>query len=869
MQPGSQLGHYQIVEKIGEGGMGVVYKARDLKLERFVALKVLPEAMVADPERVRRFEQEAKTASALNHPNIVTIHDIAVQDGVRFIVMEYIKGRTLDQLIPKGGMARAQALGIAVQVADAVAAAAASGVTHRDLKPGNIMVTDSGLVKLLDFGLAKLTEPVAIGADDATVVATPKTKEGVIAGTVDYMSPEQAEGRAVDARSDIFSFGAVLYEMLSGAKPFTGATPMAVLGAIMHQDPKSIAGLPVELDQLLGRAMRKDQARRFQTMADLRAALVDVKEESFSGLRAAGRQHSNSAGKWILGAVSLAVLVAGGYWLASRLRISGEPSAPMKVVPLTALEGLEQQPTFSPDGNQVAFSWQRTPETKFAIHVRMLSGGAPVRLTVGDQLELCPQWSPDGQWIAFTRQDPGTNTNVLYLLSPVSRQERRLVDTELTSTACLHGWHPNGKKLAIGIGGEAAGLYAVSVESGQRQRLTPPEIRRASRATFSPDGRRIAFHGALTPAESSISHIGLMDLTEDTQPMGPPRKIFQLSTVNSMAWLPDGNELLVSTSTEGSRLLRVPAAGGTARQVDIPGLGPSFTSFALTGTTSQVRLAVTQVVEQVNIWRHDVDERGKGIGTPRKLFATTQREDFPTWSPDGKRIAFVSRQTGESEVWMADGDGANMTQLTRGGQNTQFLFWSPDGKRLLRGLSGENRGTLQLISVEGGGVQAIRTRANASHAQGWSRDGAIVYFASHGPAGAEGVWRVRLDGSGEEKVLDVAAHFSAESADGRGYYYLDEEGVWKKPLSGGGLAELVVKGRVNAFSLTKEGVFYRRGRAIYFHHLVRGSDKLAFPVAGPSPQLSGVMSVSWDGRVAAVVNQESANSDLMLVENFR
>src|SRR3990170_5165869 len=234
------IAHYEILHKIGEGGMGVVYKARDTHLERFVAIKVLPAERVADPERKRRFIKEARAASALNHPNIITVHDIACDDGLDFMVMEFVPGKTLDQLIGRKGLKLGAALKYGVQIADALAAAHAAGIVHRDLKPSNIMVTDDGLVKVLDFGLAKLAEPAT---GDLASTQSALTVEGAILGTAAYMSPEQAEGRIVDARSDIFSFGAVLYEMITSRRAFQAESKAAPLAAILQQAPKPIGAI--------------------------------------------------------------------------------------------------------------------------------------------------------------------------------------------------------------------------------------------------------------------------------------------------------------------------------------------------------------------------------------------------------------------------------------------------------------------------------------------------------------------------------------------------------------------------------------------------------------------------------------------------
>ncbi|HVN82320.1 MAG TPA: serine/threonine-protein kinase, partial [Terriglobia bacterium] len=307
---GKTISHYQVLEKLGEGGMGVVYKARDTHLDRFVALKILPAEKVADSDRRRRFVQEAKAASALNHPHIVTIYDIDEADGVHFIAMEYVDGKTLDQLIPRHGMRLNEALKVAVQMSDALAAAHEAGIVHRDLKPGNLMVTEKGQVKVLDFGLAKLTEKLPTGAEDATLTAKPDTEEGKILGTVAYMSPEQAEGKKVDARSDIFSLGSVFYEMMTGEKAFQGSSKISTLSAILHQEPKPIStigrAIPADLEKLIRRCLRKDPERRIQHMVDVKLALLELKEESDSGtLEAAGAPGAAVRGKlWWAGVLT-------------------------------------------------------------------------------------------------------------------------------------------------------------------------------------------------------------------------------------------------------------------------------------------------------------------------------------------------------------------------------------------------------------------------------------------------------------------------------------------------------------------------------------------------------------------------------------
>ncbi len=282
---GTRVAHYQILQYLGEGGMGVVFKARDSHLDRFVAIKFLLKEDARDPSSKRRFIQEAKAASALNHPNIVTVHDIDSDQGHDFIVMEYVAGKTLGRIIPRKGIPLNQALKYAIQIADALARAHAAGIIHRDVKPANIIVDDHGLVKILDFGLAKLTEkPVTL---DATTVAEPMTGEGMLLGTAGYMSPEQAEGKPVDARTDIFSFGDVLYEMVTGQKAFQRDSMLATLAAILRDEPPQPSevteGIPHAVERVITMCLRKDPDRRWQSMLDVRNALEELKEESDSG----------------------------------------------------------------------------------------------------------------------------------------------------------------------------------------------------------------------------------------------------------------------------------------------------------------------------------------------------------------------------------------------------------------------------------------------------------------------------------------------------------------------------------------------------------------------------------------------------------
>src|SRR5512135_3223019 len=471
---GKTLGHYQITEKLGAGGMGVVYKARDTHLDRFAAIKVLPPERVSDPDRKRRFTQEAKAASALNHPSIITIYDIDQSDGTDYIAMEYVEGRTLDQRIGHRGLRLNDALKYAVQIADALAKAHSTGIVHRDLKPTNVIVNEDGVVKVLDFGLAKLTEQIQ--GDESASTATvdgegrPITEEGVIVGTVAYMSPEQAEGKKVDARSDIFSLGSVLYEMVTGQKAFQGTSKMSTLSAILHQEPKPVSGItpaiPAELERLINRCLRKDPERRFQHMDDVRVALLELKEDSDSGrlqaMPSAARQVTHK--RLVVVTVAVIVLVAAGwYWLGRQH--PAEPEAPLIPVPLTAYPGVEATPSFSPDGSQVAFSWNGEKQDNPDIYVKQIGVEPPSRLTTDPAVDARPAWSPDGRTIAFIRRLSQDKTAIM-LVPQRGGRERLLAET---GGFGFLTWTPDSKWLVGSCreaGDRGLALYLLSIETG-------------------------------------------------------------------------------------------------------------------------------------------------------------------------------------------------------------------------------------------------------------------------------------------------------------------------------------------------------------------------------------------------------------------
>ncbi|HWC95995.1 MAG TPA: protein kinase [Candidatus Sulfopaludibacter sp.] len=382
---GRTISHYNITQKLGAGGMGEIYKAQDTRLNRTVAIKVLSGAHAGTEERRMRFMQEAQAASALNHPNIITIHDIVSSGDGECLVMEFVSGKTLGDLIPKDGLPLSVVLDYAVQVASALEAAHGAGIVHRDLKPGNVMVTDAGLVKVLDFGLAKLMAPtgedVSLG-DETQTVGTPLTVEGSILGTVSYMSPEQAEGKPVDARSDVFAFGAMLHEMVTGERAFSGDSTISTLSSILRDEARPLThheGVPPSLQNIVERCLRKKRDERWQSMQAVRAALSMLKRDSDSGTlfltlppETAAPRKAKPPYAWIGGGVAVLLLAVGGIWVMTRPK----PRPPAIVVQMTPPPApiLETPP---PVVETPAATVPTPPPVRTAIPKKVVSAPAP------------------------------------------------------------------------------------------------------------------------------------------------------------------------------------------------------------------------------------------------------------------------------------------------------------------------------------------------------------------------------------------------------------------------------------------------------------------------------------------------------------
>jgi eukaryotic-like serine/threonine-protein kinase len=737
LSAGTRLGPYEILSPLGAGGMGEVYRARDSQLEREVAIKVLSDALVRQPENLARFAREARALAAVNHPNIAAIYGLDEKDGMRFLVLELIEGEPLDLRLARGPLPVAEALDLADQIADALAAAHEKGIVHRDLKPSNVRLTPSGRAKVLDFGLAKNVEDEAVSSV-STTAPTARTAEGAIVGSPAYMSPEQARGRPVDRRTDLWSFGCLLFEMLTGDRAFHGETVSDCIAAILARDPDWSAlprATPPGVRRVLRRCLEKDPEHRLRDAADVRLELgATAKRPRPPSVR------------------------------TKRTKAVGNvPSAPPRLTQLTLARSLEESPVFSPDGREIAFAGDVDGVRK--IFVRPAGAGSATAVTSGPFDDVQPAWSPDGERLVFVRaHESGSKlepSDVFgwFLGGDVWSVDRRSGEvSRLIEDAYNPSYSPDGGSIAVDASwaGQRR-LWLVDAHGRNRRQLTSDSSEAIVhvRPRWSPDGRRIVFQSI----ESTKFDVRVVDL-QTQRLLWVTNDLFQdLQPV----WSPSGRHVYFSSYRSGGlNLWRIAVSSGGkprgAPQQLTTGAGQDVEP-AL--SPDGARLAFTIRKQNADIWMLPVDPgTGRPTGDAVEAIATQREDSRGAWSPDGRFIAFNSDRTGEMNVWIHDRRDRSDRPLTRGPGGDYQATWSPDSRALVFFSSRSGMPNIWTVAVETGALRPLTESAALDINPFFSPDGRSIAFQSDRTGRLE-VWVMDAHGNDPRPLstVGVGGHF--------------------------------------------------------------------------------------------------------------
>jgi len=741
--------------------MGEVYRARDESLGREVAIKVLPKELASDPDRLRRFEQEARAAAALNHPNILAVYGFSTtEEHAPYLVTELLQGQTLRERLQQGEIPVRKAVEFALQTARGLAAAHDRGIVHRDLKPENLFLTRDGVVKILDFGLAKLIVPEVTSK---TSVATASfTEVGVVLGTAGYMSPEQVRGQVVDHRSDIFSLGAILYEMLSGKRAFEGKTAADTMSAILKEEPAELSAsgrsLPPALGRIVDRCLEKEPAERFQSARDLAFNLELLSREE-TGSGAAVAIPARKGRRWGIAALgALALLGAAGLgFLARGLKSRTENSSPAELRRLTDFVGMEEFPALSPDGKWVAFTADVSGRRQ--IWVRLLAGGTPLQVTQDDADHQYPRWSPDSSsLIYFSPSQEPDGEGKIWQISALGGTARPLVSS-LSGGDLSH----DGKHIAYFHSNQGDIELAVADPDGSNSRklIVLPNEYNYSDVRWSPDDRQLGFQRGRTfdydvfyvPAEGGSLHA----ITQDGNPL------------EGFAWLPDGSGVVYSSSRGDTvlylrtmNLWSVKSGGKNLRQLSF-----GETSYISPDLDRHGNIVATRRQIQFNIWRYPVDgSPEENVRHGVQITHQTGTVQTPSAGPGDRELVYLSDSGGHGNLWILNLETAQNRQVTFE-HDPQLAIgvpvWSPDGKHIAyvkRGLTAWNV-DLWLMNPDGSDAHKVSDGGGWAC---WSRDSQWLYFS---PPSQNG-FRIDKASPGGGGNLLVRAEGQKPAADSRG-----------------------------------------------------------------------------------------------------
>ena len=812
--PGRRLGPYEILSAIGAGGMGEVYKARDTRLDRTVAIKVLPTHLADRSELRERFEREAKTIASLNHPHICVLHDIGHQDGTDYLVMEYLQGETLAQRLVKGPLPIQQVLQYAIEISDALDKAHRKGVTHRDLKPGNIILTKSG-TKLLDFGLAKLKQEVAPSIPDSQLptMKSAVTAEGTILGTLQYMAPEQVEAKEVDARTDIFAFGAVVYEMATGKKAFEGKTSASVMAAILKDEPPAMSSLtpmtPPALDRVLKKCLAKDADNRWQSTSDLCEELRWIAEGGAKTSETPLSEVNPPAKKWrqavVLGlAVLGAAIIAGiAVW-----NLKPAPPAPRPVSRLTItlppgqqLGGLEYGPavTLSPDGTHLAYVARQGGTQQLYLRAMDSLDSTPIQGTEG---AVNPFFSPDGQWVGFF----------------VGQKMKKISVSGGAALTLGDATFPHGASWSsLGVIAFApsvgSSLKEVPEGGGMPQLLTRLKKDETNQRwpEFLPDGKAVLFSGAPTNASWTNSEVAAQSVGT-----GERRDLIQGATLpryaasGHLVYAQGGS--LMAVPFDPRRLAIMGAAAPVLEGVlQSPSTGAAQYSLSATGSLIYIPGGV-QADQRRLVW---VTRNGaeQAVAAPARTYV------YPRLSPDGQRVG-VGITEEDSQIWLYDFSREALTRFTFEGHQNLNAIWTPDGKWIA--IQSNREGPLNIFwqRADGsGGLEHLITSEYNNFPMSFSPDGQLLAFGEVNPTTGYDIWVLRLSDRKAQPLLRTPFNESAPrfSPDGHWLAYISDESgrfeiyVQLYPGPGGKWQISTEGGREPAWNPNGRELFYRNG----------------------------------------------------------